>query len=217
MPPWRKPGRGGQRGRCAAAPDGSLPCWPGMGKPCAWRGPRSSDAISLAKRAEGPALIVADRMDAIVEQLRKEGLGDQFIRPTPAWSRHTMWSKSSWSDARIRIRCIPGISRRTYSPADLDVIGRRYVGRVADEIAKTPRALPTGAGGVASGGVDSGLVARTTYQVMRQMGMNPARLKAFTLNFGDGPDSRSGAGVLDSSPGMFLEEIHADVAELGFC
>ena len=32
----------------------------------------------LAKRAEGPALIVADRMDAIHAQLQLEGLADQF-------------------------------------------------------------------------------------------------------------------------------------------
>src|SRR6185436_11270216 len=32
----------------------------------------------LAKRAEGPALIVADRIDTIHHQLKSEGLGDQF-------------------------------------------------------------------------------------------------------------------------------------------
>ena len=32
----------------------------------------------LAKRAEGPALIVADRIDAIYQQLQSEGLADQF-------------------------------------------------------------------------------------------------------------------------------------------
>src|SRR5437899_7751271 len=32
----------------------------------------------LAKRHEGPALIVADRIDRIFEQLKTEGLSDQF-------------------------------------------------------------------------------------------------------------------------------------------
>src|SRR6266567_5501584 len=32
----------------------------------------------LAKRAEGPALIVADRIDAILQWLRQEGLAGQF-------------------------------------------------------------------------------------------------------------------------------------------
>src|ERR687887_461877 len=32
----------------------------------------------LAKRHEGPALIVADRIDAICEQLKRDGLAEQF-------------------------------------------------------------------------------------------------------------------------------------------
>src|SRR5437763_15982934 len=32
----------------------------------------------LAKRAAGPTLIVADRIDAIYEQLKREGLAEQF-------------------------------------------------------------------------------------------------------------------------------------------
>src|SRR5436190_5794505 len=32
----------------------------------------------LAKRAEGPALIVADRIDAIYQWLKSEGLAEQF-------------------------------------------------------------------------------------------------------------------------------------------
>src|SRR5262249_50240900 len=32
----------------------------------------------LAKRQEGPALIVADRIDSIYQQLKREGLADQF-------------------------------------------------------------------------------------------------------------------------------------------
>jgi asparagine synthase (glutamine-hydrolysing) len=58
----------------------------------------------LAKRAEGPALIVADRIDAIYQQLKAEGLHGQFhpsytrmvpahyVVPTPptrAISRHS--------------------------------------------------------------------------------------------------------------------------------
>lgn len=175
----------------------------------------------LAKRAEGPALIVADRMDAIVEQLRKEGLADQF---------HPTYTRMVPAHYVVEIQLVgcpdpdPVYTRyftpeRNALPADLDVIGRRYVGAVADEIAKTLRALPPQepVGVAFSGGVDSGLVFVTTYQVMRQMGMNPARLKAFTLNFGDGPDSRQAREFLEKlGLGMFLEEIHADVAELDF-
>lgn len=175
----------------------------------------------LAKRAEGPALIVADRMDAIVEQLRKEGLADQF---------HPTYTRMVPAHYVVEIQLVgcpdpdPVYTRyfnpeRNSLPADLDVIGRRYVGAVADEIAKILRALPLQepVGVAFSGGVDSGLVFLVTYQVMRQLGMNPARLKAFTLNFGDGPDSRQAREFLEKlGLGLFLEEIHADLAELDF-
>ena len=39
----------------------------------------------LAKRAEGPALIIAERIDEIAQQLRKEGLSDQF---NPSYTRN---------------------------------------------------------------------------------------------------------------------------------
>lgn len=175
----------------------------------------------LAKRAEGPALIVADRMDAIVEQLRKEGLADQF---------HPTYTRMVPAHYVVEIQLIgcpdpdPVYTRyfnpeRNSLPADLDVIGRRYVGAVADEVAKILHALPAEepVGVAFSGGVDSGLVFLVTYHVMRQLGMNPARLKAFTLNFGDGPDSRQAREFLEKlGLGLFLEEIHADLAELDF-
>ena len=209
----------------------------------------------LAKRAEGPALIVADRMDAIHEQLVKEGLADQF---------HPSYTRMVPAHYVVEIQLIgcpdpdPTYTRfftpeRNSLPADLDEIGRRYVGALADEIAKwlqsaagvspavpstapvvneatsLPSAEEAGASsrrllqaqepiGVAfSGGVDSGLVFLTTYFTMRNLGMNPARLKAFTLSFGDGPDLAQAREFLERlGLGLFLEEIHATPDELDF-
>ena len=45
----------------------------------------------LAKREEGPALIVAERMDAISEWLQEEGLGDQFHPQHPDGSSIMSW------------------------------------------------------------------------------------------------------------------------------
>jgi asparagine synthase (glutamine-hydrolysing) len=173
----------------------------------------------LAKRKEGPALIVADRMDAIHEQLQKEELADQF---------HPSYTRMVPAHYVVEIQLIgcpdpdPNYTRfftpeRNSLPADLDEIGRRYVGALADEIAKQLRALPEGAPiGVAfSGGVDSGAVFLATYYMMRKLGLNPARLKAFTLSFGDGPDLAQAREFLEQlGLGLFLEEIHADVDEL---
>jgi asparagine synthase (glutamine-hydrolysing) len=192
----------------------------------------------LAKRAEGPALIVADRMDAIHAQLVKEGLADQF---------HPSYTRMVPAHYVVEIQLIgcpdpdPTYTRfftpeRNSLPADLDEIGRRYVGALADEIAKWLQSaavilpavrtdeldsagkMPTAPSpiGVAfSGGVDSGLVFLTTYFTMRRLGMNPARLKAFTLSFGDGPDLAQAREFLERlGLGLFLEEIHADPTEL---
>ena len=97
--------------------------------------------------------------------------------------------------------------------ADLDEIGRRYIGALGDEIAKwlvrLDREDPRAPIGVSfSGGVDSGSVFLVTYHAMLRLGMAPARLKAFVLNLGDGPDVEQARGFLSEvGLSMFLEEI----------
>jgi asparagine synthase (glutamine-hydrolysing) len=105
---------------------------------------------------------------------------------------------------------------------DLDEIGRRYIGALADEMAKWLRSLESNPGGARppigvcfSGGIDSGSVFLVTYHVMRQLGLNPSPLKAFTLNLGDGPDFQQAREFLDRlGLGLFLEPIEADHSTL---
>lgn len=173
----------------------------------------------LAKRHEGPALIVADRIDAIYAQLQREGLAEQFH---PSYTR--MVPAHYITEVRL-IGCPdpdPTYTRffnpqQNSLPADLDEIGRRYIGALADDVARWLRSIPeTEPVGVEfSGGVDSGSVFLVVYHMMRKLGMNPARLKAFTLTFGDGPDlvqAREFLGRLDL--GLFLEPIEASLADL---
>jgi len=166
----------------------------------------------LAKRAEGPALIVADRMDAIHAQLVREGLADQF---------HPSYTRMVPAHYVVEIQLIgcpdpDPVYTRYFNPlpnslpADLDVIGRQYIGALADEIGKVLGTIdPKEPIGVAfSGGVDSGAVFLATYFQMRRLGMSPSRLKAFTLNLGDGPDLAQARGFLEPlGLGLFLEEI----------
>jgi asparagine synthase (glutamine-hydrolysing) len=50
---------------------------------------------------------------------------------------------------------------------------------------------------------------------MRKLGMSPARLKAFTLDLGNGPDVQQARAFLDAAGlGLFLEPIEADPATL---
>jgi asparagine synthase (glutamine-hydrolysing) len=173
----------------------------------------------LAKRQEGPALIVADRIDTIHRQLQREGLADQF---------HPSYTRMVPAHYVVEIQLIgcpdpdPSYTRfftpeRNALPADLDEIGRRYIGALADEVAAQLRLIPESEPiGVAfSGGIDSGAVFLITYAMMRKLGMNPARLKAFTLSLGEGPDLAQARDFLSRlGLGLFLEEIHADPADI---
>jgi len=191
----------------------------------------------LAKREAGPALIVADRIDAIHEQLKREGLADQF---------HPSYTRMVPAHYIIELQLIgcpdpdPTYTRffnpeRNKLSTDLDEIGRAYVGALADEIAKwlqhafcaSPAApahyenasrMPTARSPIGvcfSGGIDSGAVFLITYHVMRQLGLSPSLLKAFTLSFSDGPDLQQAREFLERlGLGMFLEPIEADLASI---
>lgn len=173
----------------------------------------------LAKRQEGPALIVAHRIDAIHDWLKAEGFGDQF---------HPSYTRMVPAHHVVEIQLIgcpdpDPVYTRFFTPEmgtlppDPAAIGRAYIAALADEVAAWLQRLPADAaiGVCFSGGIDSGSVFLVAYHTMRQLGMNPARLKAFTLDLGDGPDLRQARGFLDAlGLGMFLEPIEADPASL---
>jgi asparagine synthase (glutamine-hydrolysing) len=181
----------------------------------------------LAKRHEGPALYVADRIDTLHRALEADGLADQF---------HPSYSRMVPAHYVVEIALVgcpdpDPIYSRFFAPApntlpaSLDEIGRRYIGATAGEIEKWLRWIDATAGpaapiGVAfSGGIDSGAVFLLTYHAMLKLGMAPTRLKAFVLNLGAGPDveqARRFLAAVDLS--LFLEEIEAppdglDIAE----
>src|ERR1051325_2044943 len=98
----------------------------------------------LAKRQEGPALIVADRIDAIHAWLRNEGYGRPFY---PSYTRMV----PAHHVVEIQLVGCPDPDPayiRFFSPpraglsTNLDAIGRAYIGALADEIAKWLDRLP---------------------------------------------------------------------------
>lgn len=173
----------------------------------------------LAKRKDGPALIVSDRIDAIYEWLRHEGLEGQF---RPGYTRMV----PAHYVVELQLVGCPDpdpVYTRFFTPgtvklcADLDVIGRAYISALAEEIAQWLRSIPQDEpiGVCFSGGIDSGSVFLTTYHVMRKLGMNPGRLKAFVLSLGDGPDLRQARSFLEQlGLAMFLEPIEGDASAL---
>jgi asparagine synthase (glutamine-hydrolysing) len=176
----------------------------------------------LAKRHEGPALYVADRIDTIHQALERDGLFGQF---------HPSYTRMVPAHHLVEIALVgcpdpdPVYSRfftpeTDVLPASPEEIGRRYVGALVREVEIWLRHIqavsPTAPIGVAfSGGIDSGAVFLAVYHTMLQLGMSPARLKAFVLNLGNGPDvdqARAFLASLDLS--MFLEEIEASPSDL---
>jgi asparagine synthase (glutamine-hydrolysing) len=166
----------------------------------------------LAKRQEGPALIVAPRIDMIFDWLKSEGLEGQF---------HPSYTRMVPAHYVVELQLIgcpdpDPVYTRFFTPhagtlpPDLDVIGKTYIAALAEEVSKWLQSIPEQEpiGVCFSGGIDSGSVFLTTYHVLRKLGMNPARLKAFVLNLGDGPDIRQAQSFLEQLElSLFLEPI----------
>jgi asparagine synthase (glutamine-hydrolysing) len=173
----------------------------------------------LAKRQEGPALVVAHRIDAIFAWLQSEGLDGQF---------HPSYTRMVPAHHVVEIQLVgcpdpDPVYTRFFSPApaalprDLDAIGHAYVSALATEIGQWLQSIPAHEpiGVCFSGGVDSGSVFLATYHMMRRLGMSLSRLKAFVLDLGDGPDLRQARSFLEPlGLSLFLETIEADPASL---
>jgi asparagine synthase (glutamine-hydrolysing) len=170
----------------------------------------------LAKRHEGPALFVADRIDTLQRALTDAHLDDQF---------HPSYTRMVPAHHLVELALVgcpdPGPTyTRFFTPArgslapDLDSIGRAYIGALANEIAKWLTAVDRDGNGREpigvsfSGGIDSGSVFLVIYHTMQKLGLSPARLKAFVLDLGDGPDVAQAREFLDAvGLTMFLEPI----------
>ena len=175
----------------------------------------------LAKRHEGPCLIVAERIDEIFEQLKIEGLDDQF---------HPSYTRMAPAHHLVEIDllgCPDPNPRymRYFTPeqnalsTDLDEIGRAYVGALADACSKwldtIDKKEPIGV--LFSGGIDSGAVFLTLYHLLLQRGESPARLKAFTLSVDNGPDAAQAMEFLDRlGLSMFLEVVDIDLEDINY-
>jgi len=169
----------------------------------------------LAKRHEGPALVVANRIDSIWNWLKQEGFGAQF---------HPNYTRMVPAHHVVQIHLIgcpdpdPIYERffapnRNAFPTDVEQLGENYIRALAHEIRQWLTSLPSDApiGVCFSGGIDSGAVFLVTYHSLLKMGMNPGRLKAFTLSVESGPDLHQARTFLDQlGLGMFLESVEVE-------
>ncbi|MEO8256428.1 MAG: asparagine synthase-related protein [Acidobacteriota bacterium] len=187
----------------------------------------------LAKRHEGPALYVADRIDTLFEALAADGLAGQFhpsyTRMVPAHYVVDLALVGCPDPDPIYTRYFD--PPRGTLPPDLEEIGRRYIGALAAEITTWLTAIdarsdagpaaavsgqpitaarPEPIGVAFSGGIDSGSVFLVTYHTMLRLGMAPSRLKAFVLDAGGGSDVDQARTFLSAvGLSLFLEEIAA--------
>ncbi len=173
----------------------------------------------LAKRKEGPVLIVATRIDAIYHWLESEGLAAQF---------HPNYTRMVPAHHVVDLELIgcpdpDPVYTRFFTPAmatlppDTRLIGTKYISALAHEISqwldRVPAEEPIGV--CFSGGVDSGSVFLTTYSIMQRRGINLGRLKAFVLDLASGPDVQQARDFLHSlGLDLFLEVISARPEEV---
>src|ERR1700674_3438811 len=166
----------------------------------------------LAKSADGPVLIVAERIDEIASELARRGWADQFH---PSYSRMV----PAHHVTTLRLVGCPDpnpVHERFFDPPrgtlskDLDVIGRHYIEAVYSELrrwlAVQDPAEPIGV--PFSGGIDSGAILLSLYKLLLNEGHSPARLKAFTLSVdGEGQDMRQAREFLSRTHLEMLGEI----------
>ncbi|MFO0846743.1 MAG: asparagine synthase-related protein [Gemmataceae bacterium] len=174
----------------------------------------------IAKRAEGPCLVAADRIDAIHGWLKRHGLDDQFH---PSYTR--MVPAHHLTEVAL-VGCPDPSPRhdrffspeRGHLPADVKSLGAAYVRALAHEVRKwlSTRANSGPVGVCFSGGIDSGSVFLVAHHVLRELGQSPSRLKAFTLAVdGRGDDVAQARRFLEAvGMGIFLEPIEVSASAI---
>lgn len=168
----------------------------------------------LAKAADGPVLVVAERIDAIAAELARHGWANQFH---PSYTRMV----PAHHVTTLRLIGCPDpnpVHRRFFDPAratmprDLDLIGRRYVESLYAELRRwLVSQNPSAPIGVPfSGGIDSGAILLCLNALLLNEGppQSPARLKAFTLSVdGAGDDARQAREFLRATDLEMLGEV----------
>ncbi|MEC9091573.1 MAG: asparagine synthase-related protein, partial [Planctomycetota bacterium] len=176
----------------------------------------------LAKKSDGPILVVAERISEIKDFLEQEGISEQFhptyTRMVPAHYVTELALVGCPDPNPVYTRYLE--SNRDVLPADLNAIGQAYMGSVANEIQSWLDSIddrePIGV--LFSGGIDSGAILVLTYHLLLQRGQSASRLKAFTLSVdSEGSDVEQASSFLKSMDlDMLLETIDVDSTSLSY-
>ncbi len=156
----------------------------------------------VAKMYHGPFLVVSDRVDRLFDWCRENKI---------AWQFDPMYTRMVPAHHLVEIEQIgcPDPSPRytrffdpriAEGPADVDELGARYVRAAYDALARWIAAVPADEpiALAFSGGVDSTSVLLLARKVLSDAGGNPDRIRAFTLDLGDGVDARQAEDAVRS-------------------
>ncbi len=154
----------------------------------------------VAKMFHGPFLIVADRIETLYQWCVEQKIGWQF---DPMYTRMV---PAHYLIEIDQIGCPDPAPRyhRFFEPevgvgsADIEAAGARYVAAayaaVQHWLATLPKEEPIAL--AFSGGIDSTSVLLLARHALRESGDNPDRLRAFTLDLGEGKDARQAEAVV---------------------
>jgi asparagine synthase (glutamine-hydrolysing) len=154
----------------------------------------------VAKMYHGPFLVVAERMDQIFAWCRDERIAWQF---DPAYTRVV---PAHYLVELDQVGCPDPAPRyhRFFDPpiglgsTDLEEVGAAYVATTTASVSRWLETVPAEAPvAVAfSGGIDSTAVLLMAIRASEAIGRQPSLIRAFTLDFGGGPDAAQAERVV---------------------
>ena len=172
----------------------------------------------VAKMFHGPFLVVAERVDTLYDWCVSQKIGWQF---DPLYTRMV---PAHYITSIEQIGCPDPspVYNRFWNPvvgqgsADISEAGANYVSAAFEAtknwLATLPAEAQVGVG--FSGGVDSLSVLLLARKAMADLGRNPDQIRAFTLDFGNGPDAAQAERIVcDLGIESSWERITADPKE----
>jgi asparagine synthase (glutamine-hydrolysing) len=154
----------------------------------------------VAKMFHGPFLVVSDRVDTLFEWCQQEKIGWQFdplyTRMVPAHYLVEIEQIGCPDPAPNYLRFFkPAIAN---GPADVEAAGVAYVSAAYEALVRWLRSVPSNEPITLafSGGVDSMSVLLMARHALSQMGQDPNRVRAFTLDLGGGKDASQAQAVM---------------------
>ncbi|HEX5324951.1 MAG TPA: asparagine synthase-related protein [Capsulimonadaceae bacterium] len=154
----------------------------------------------VAKMFHGPFLIVSDRIDSLFNWCMAEKIGWQFdplyTRMVPAHYLVEIEQIGCPDPAPNYKRFFdPSIAK---GPVETDAAGAAYVSAAYEALVRWLRMLPENEpiALAFSGGVDSTSVLLMARHALSQMGQDPNRIRAFTLDLGGGQDAAQAEAIM---------------------